>query len=279
MRNSHALATVLLALLLTACGGEKDPAPKAAPQRSAEVLAKAAFFATVREAARARKRGDLEEAMRLYRKALESNAEHEGALVDLARTLRELDRRAEALVVLERLSKSYPKLSRPYFLIAEVLTENPDVTGDELDRAMALYERALEIEPNISGPRLGLARAQRRQGLGGAAEASYRTVLGTNPESQEALTGLGQVLLDRGAPALAVPVLVRSLEVGTKAKGRRDVPSEMDTQKSFDAASLDAPANRAALDALARAARALGGYPDEVPAPFRKSGNGSGDGK
>jgi hypothetical protein len=124
---------------------------------------------------------------------------------------------------------------------------------------------ALEIEPNVSGPRLGLARIQRRRGQLVAAEREYRTVLGTIPESQEALTGLGLILLARQRPSEAVPYLVRSLEVGTKATGRRDVPSEMDTTTSFEGASLETPANREALDGRTRAARALGAYPDASP--------------
>ena len=70
-----------------------SPAQRA--DRTPELAAKAAFFATLREAAKARKRGDLEEAVRLYREAVAAAPEHEGGLVDLARTLREMDRRDE----------------------------------------------------------------------------------------------------------------------------------------------------------------------------------------
>lgn len=265
------LPLLALALALSACGGEPKGDGPAAPsgERSPEVAARAAFFETVRAAARARKRGDFEEAVRLYRQALATNPEHEGSLVDLARTLRELNRSAEALAALEDLHRIRPELSRPHYLIAELLAEQADATEADLTRAVSLYERALEIEPNISGPRLALARAQRRRGHHDLAEAAYRTVLGTNPDSQEALTGLGRALIERGAHREAVPVLVRSLEVGTRAKGRRDVPSEMDTARSFDAASLEAPANQEPLAALARAARHLGGYPASVPQGFR----------
>jgi tetratricopeptide (TPR) repeat protein len=275
---NRALAAVLVAgLLLAGCGAD-ETAPRemtaAETQRRAQAAAKAEFFARTRAAAKARKGGDLEGAVRLYRDALEQDPEHEGALVDLARTLRELGREAEALATLERLREVRPELPRPHFLIAEMLSERSEASAADLTRSVALYEQALEIEPNVSGPRLGLARAQHRRGRLEDAEAAYRTVLGTNPVSQEALTGLGRVLIDRDRAEAAVPHLLRSLEVGTKAKGRRDVPSEMDTATSFDAATLDAPANRAALEALARAARALGGYPDSVPARFRLESGG-----
>ena len=270
MRSALALALVG-ALLGTACG-DSTPSGERAPSeaRQADIARKAAFFAKRREAAQALKEERLQDALRLYEEALAIDPAHEGALVDLARTLRELGRRDDALVVLERLRAAHPRLARPWFLIAEILSEGPDPSAEDLRRAVAFYEQALEIEPNVSGPRLGLARAERARGRLGEAEAAYRTVLGTNPDSRDALTGLGLVLLDARRPAEAVPLLVRALEVGTRATGRRDVPSEMDTAESFDAEALEAPANRQALEALARAARALGGYPPEVPQRFRR---------
>ena len=271
MRTSRSLWALALCLACTACGDDSQGASSPTPpvERSAEVTANAAFFATVRAAGKARKRGDLEEAVRLYREALAAKPEHEASLVDLARTLRELGRRLEGLEVLEQLHRLHPDLSRPHFLLAEVLTENPQAGEADLTRALSLYERALEIEPNISGPRLAMARLHLRRGDAHLAETAYRTVLGTNPDSQEALNGLSLVLLKRSAPAEAVPFLVRSLQIGTRAKGRRDVPSEMDTASSFDAGSLASPANKTALDALARAAKTLGGYPESVPQAFR----------
>jgi tetratricopeptide (TPR) repeat protein len=267
----HGAVALALLCLGTACGGDEPTAQSepSALERTPEIAAKAAFFETVRAAARARKAGALEEAARLYRVALAADPEHEGCLVDLARTLRELGRPEEALVVLERLHGLRRDLPRPSFLIAEILAENDAATDGDLERAVGLDGQALDIEPNVSGPRLGLARVQRRRGLLAAAEEAYRTVLGTNPDSQEALVGLALTLLDRGAPEEAAPLLVRALEIGTRPKGRRDVPSEMDTRASFDAAALDAPANQTALRALARAAEALGAYPDSVPERFR----------
>jgi len=276
MRSSVRYIFLCLTLILAGCGEGQDANGGAndGTQRSPEAAARAAFFVTVREASQARRDGNLQEEVRLLRSALEVDPDHEGCLVDLAHALRKLKQRDAAMDVLARLRKLRPDLSRPYFLMAEVLTEDADAAEADLRRALALYARAQEVEPNVSGPRLGMARAQRRLGLLDEAEGSYRTVLGTNPDSREALVGLGLLLVERERFEAAVPVLVRALEVGTKATGRADVPSEMDTQASFDAASVDAEPNRAAREALARAAKALGGYPDGVPERFRLPADG-----
>lgn len=275
MFRTCAVPVLCLALTLTGCGEDEDAtgASNGTP-RSPEVAARAAFFATVREAAQARRKGDLQEEVRLLRSALEVDPDHEGCLVDLAHALRKLKQTDEAMRLLVHLQKLRPDLARPHFLIAELLTEDADASEADLRRALELYARALEVEPNISGPRLSAARVQRRLGLLDEAEDSYRTVLGTNPDSREALVGLGMLLVERKQFEAAVPVLVRALEVGTKATGRADVPSEMDTKESFDAASIDAEPNRTAREALARAAKALGGYPETVPERFRLTGDG-----
>ncbi len=260
-----------LCLAFVGCGQDTDTADQGSSGEVHvdEARRRAAFFRLRRQAAKALQSGDREEAVRLFRKALESKSDHEGCLVDLAQTLRELNRPDEALEVVERLKQVRPDLPRPYFLMAEVLSGMDASTPAQLEQARALYQEALELEPNVSGPRLALARVELRLGNADAAEAAYRSVLGTNPDSQEALNGLGEILVDGRRAADAVPMLVRSLEIGTRAKGRRDVPSEMDTASSFDAGTLDAAPNQRALKALARAAKLLGGYPESVPARFR----------
>ncbi len=266
------LATALaLVVLVGACGDAAEPTngeAGAAPQRSEEQLARARFFEVYRAAGRAKRGDEIEEALRLYREALDIDPVHEGALVEVVHCLRLLDRPEEAIEVLEELRRLHPELPRPAFLLAEVLAAE-DATDENLRRAARLYEEVLGIEPNVIGPRLGLAGVQGRLGLVDEARESYGIVLAGDPENRPALRGLAAVELASGRPAEALPLLVKALEIGTKAQGRIDVPSEMDTAESFEKGRVESGDNRIAWLMLARCARELGGYPESVPARFR----------
>lgn len=265
-----AAAALLLALAATGgCGGEEPDRPLPASVRTEGERTRARFYEKVQAAARSKRAGDFPGARAHLESALEVDPDHEGSLVELAHVLRLMGRRDEALGVLETLRQKHPDLPRSHGLLAELLADDPEAARKDLQRARALYRHALAMEPNIAGPRLGLARVERRLGALDDAEKSYRTVLGTDPQSVPALVGLAATLLDRGRANDAVPLLVQALELGTRAKGRRDVPSEMDTQASFASSALTAPQNRPALDALRRAARDLGSLPKTVPAPIR----------
>ncbi|MCA9321058.1 MAG: tetratricopeptide repeat protein [Planctomycetes bacterium] len=261
-----------LLVLLVACS--KPPSSEAAPpehdagDRRAAGKSKARLFQFFREASDAKKEGRLEEAIELYHQALELNPEHEGSLVDLSHVYRLLGQRQDAVQVLDRLRRTQPRLPRPYFLLAEVLSEEP-ASAEDLQRAADLYTQALDLEPNVLGPRLGLADVAFRQGHLEDARECFRLALGTDPNCLRALRGLATIHLRSDRPAEAIPLLVKALELGTKAQGRADVPSEMDTQASFADSTITTGENRSAWLALARAAHALGGYPADVPPRFR----------
>ncbi len=265
------LGILVIATLLGGCGDgssdhdSEDSPPKA---RSHVQESRADFFKLYRAASRAKKSGDYQEAVRIYRQALGINPKHEASLVDLSHSLRLLGKNQEACKTLEQLRKFYPKLPRPSFLLADLLSQDGAPIND-LKRASSLYEEVLAIEPNIAGPRLGLARVQKMLGLMKEAESSYQLVLGTDSRSLEALIGLADIHIARQRPAQAVPLLVRALKIGTRAQGRRDVPSEMDTSRSFDTDDIESGKNRHAWLSLARCAQALGGYPATVPTRFR----------
>lgn len=267
----HRACVVLTVLLVAAgCGGSDDSQPSR-PTRSAEETARARFYEHVRNAAGARRREDWDAAVRHLEAALKARPDHEASLVDLAVALRRLKRRDEAIQVLERLRREHPGLPRSHVLLADVLAEPPGASASVLERASELYRHALDMEPNVAGPRLGLARVLLRTGDPAGAEREFRTVLGTDPQNLVALTGLGETMIARDRAGEAVPHLLRALAAGTRAKGRRDVPSEMDTEASFEAGSLASKRNMPALRALRRAREALGRWPEEVPAAVRQA--------
>jgi len=69
---------------------------------------------------------------------------------------------------------------------------------DDLDRAMAAYGRALEIEPGLADAHLNLGRLRHELGDLTAAERHYRTALDIRPDEPTTAFNLGVVLQDLG---------------------------------------------------------------------------------
>jgi len=269
------LVLLLCLLCLSGCGADEDSGGQAAPAgkedgRGKEIgRERARFFSALRAGERAEKAGRLEEALSHYEKALTLRPVHETATLGVVRILSARGDREGALLLLERLREARPEIDRPAFLMGELLvSERPGFAPDPW-RALACFEETCRANPHDSGPWLRLAHVQLMLGDAEGAQRSYRTVLGTNPKSVEALVGLAGIALDSDRPKVAVPLLLRALDAGTRASGRADVPSEMDTHASFVDAEATSAKNIRAFVALARAVRALGGYPEEVPRRFR----------
>jgi len=260
-----------MCLVALGCGDNSDTVPDVKAERSADDLARARFYEHVGRASEARRKKDWAASVRHLQAALAERSDHEASLVELASALTRLGRREDAVVILERLRKAHPDLPRSHVLLADVLAENAESSAADLPRAESLYRHALQMEPNIVGPRIGLARVLLRQRRFEASGDEYATVLGTDPHNLDALTGVGRTLLARDRAAEAVPWLLKAVDAGTRASGRRDVPAEMDTRASFEATPLSAPRLRPALEALRRARDLLGGWPDDVPEAVRRA--------
>jgi len=265
------IALLIALVLLCGCGEDQKPAEPShtSPEADAAVEAKVKFFAVYRKARRAHKTGQSQQAESLLREALLLQPMHEAATLLLVELRALAGDREESLAILRKLRKARPELDRPASLMAQILADTRPGWTPDPERAVTLFEEACRRNPNNSGPWLDLARVQRMSGNTDAARHSYETVLGTHVDSPLALLGLASLKLAESRPAAAVSFLVRALRAGTVAQGRKDVPSEMDTADSFAAGLATSGRNITALIALARAARALGAYPDEVPGRFR----------
>lgn len=77
------------------------------------------------------------------------------------------------------------------------------------DDAIDAYEAALAIQPGSVAVTLGLAEAERRQGLQGKALHYYREALERDPQNIAAISGEGAALVEKGAVEKAKRNLTR----------------------------------------------------------------------
>jgi tetratricopeptide (TPR) repeat protein len=84
---------------------------------------------------------------------------------------------------------------------------------DDLDRAMAAYGRALEIEPGLADAHLNLGRLRHELGDLTAAERHYRAALDAQPDEPTTAFNLGVVLQDLGRLESAAAAYEKALEL------------------------------------------------------------------
>src|SRR5260221_5842660 len=96
---------------------------------------------------------------------------------------------AAAVTPLQRAVELLPAQSRPRMLLGQAYEKSGD-----LKNAASAYESALALDPNDSETSLHLAQLYLRQNRAADAEGKFRAVLSSEPESQPALVGLAQTL-------------------------------------------------------------------------------------
>ena len=154
------LAMGALAVAL-ACGEKKAPPP---PTRtsSAPALSQAekdrirAFWATYGKARDLKLTGKWEEAIPIYRQALDLDPRHEDTLYGLANCHFELDQFEEALKALQRLVEVNPMSHRGYDQMGAVHACPLGTDTFDLAAAETALNRAIEINPEESGALLRL---------------------------------------------------------------------------------------------------------------------------
>ncbi len=104
---------------------------------------------------------------------------------------------AAAISPLQRAVELLPTQSRPRTLLGLAY----DKSGDQKNAAIA-YEGALSLDPKDTETSLHLAQLYLRQNRAADAEARFRAVLSSQPQSQPALVGLAQSLeIEKNAEA------------------------------------------------------------------------------
>ncbi|HWR98929.1 MAG TPA: tetratricopeptide repeat protein [Candidatus Methanoperedens sp.] len=150
-------------------------------------------------------RGDFAQAERRYREAIAINPGYATAHLNLANTLRESRREAEArdeFLEALRLAPTSADVHRGDggLLLAGALA----ALGRDAE-AIPLYREALRENPRQPVVLINLGLALAGQGALGEAIARYREALAIDPASFEAHVNLGNALAVSGSPAAAVP--------------------------------------------------------------------------
>ncbi len=104
--------------------------------------------------------------------------------------------------------------------VASDLAEREKASGDVVS-AVALYRRALVMDPNQ--PKVAVSLGDALIETGASAEASdvFRGVLAKSPKNAEAMTGLGIALVRLGQTAPAAEILHKALDLMPTARGYR----------------------------------------------------------
>jgi len=214
-----AMLVSVLALLMTACAGEKNATPPAAgvaapPSVEAAPVPPVVLPDLSRISASARKQ------LRDAHASLE--ARKQGAAIpprDLAAAYGELGtllmasgfHAAAEACFLNAQTLDGDEIRWPYYL-GHVYT-----AGGDADKAAASFARALKLQPRDLPTLVWLGRAELDRGRAAEAERHFENALALQPRAPSALAGLGQVALAKQEYARAVGYLEQALAIDAKA--------------------------------------------------------------
>ncbi|HEY7311031.1 MAG TPA: tetratricopeptide repeat protein [Gemmataceae bacterium] len=191
-------------------------------------------IASLDEAIACHQRGEVDQAIRMYRQILDSQPDHADALHLLGVVSLQRGRAKQAIELIQRaitlapsesvfhgnLGEAYrtcgqlQRAAACYQVALRLKPNSPDVatnfglllmqTGQPA-KAAVLFRRALQDEPNAAATHNGLGNACRVQGDIEQALTHFRRAVELNPQLPFARTNLGQMLLDLGRPHEALP--------------------------------------------------------------------------
>jgi Tfp pilus assembly protein PilF len=128
------------------------------------------------------------EAIPEYKKVLELKPELYEAELNLGIILLRQKMAAEAVPYLEAAAKQKPAVYRPVFFLAEGLRES-----GQPDKAEPYYKSATELDPKSAAAELGLARTMVKQNRLTDAEPHFRKAAELDPAFRDALLELGSL--------------------------------------------------------------------------------------
>ena len=264
-------AALFLSGLLSACG---DPPPVPGPAADFAHDGRAAMADAVGRAKKAETAGDGAGAEEAWEAALARDPDHASALYATARLRRDRGDAAGALERLRSLLRLDPHAGRAHLLAAEVLSDPGSGAVRDLAAAEIEARRALDLNPEESGPYLALGRVLWLAGKNGPAAETLASAARMNPRDTESRSLLGVLHLRSGERDRAGMRFREALRAGRPAgaEAGADVPGEGDTTDSLDP---DRPPTEGEL--RASAGLALLGHPpagaregDPLPGDLRR---------
>jgi predicted O-linked N-acetylglucosamine transferase (SPINDLY family) len=140
-----------------------------------------------------RNRGQIDAAMASYRSALEINPNAATAHYNLAVVLREIGRLDDAITHYGQALKIDPAFTEAHLNIGNAFGEL-----GRLEDALTSYRRASELRSSYADAHYNMANVLARLGRPAEAEASYRRTIELRPDAAEVHSNLGNTLQDLG---------------------------------------------------------------------------------
>ena len=200
------------------------------------------------------KKGDLDEAIKEFDKAIQLRPDHMESQVNAAVALIDKGMLDEAIVRLNELLKLDPKHSHAHGSLGVVLARKGD-----LDEAVAHFRTALELNPNYLEAHANLAKILRQRGRLKEATVHFRTASQLDVEAPQGFFNLGNVLLAQGMLDEAIVQFRKSVEVEPRfVDGRVILGNALAAKGAFEPALAEleqavalAPKNFKAVNDLA----------------------------
>ncbi len=153
--------------------------------------------------------GHWRSAIKNYRRALESDAEHVRAESNLGALLAAFGDGEKALEHCRRAVEKSPKSWAAHRLLGRCL-----VQVEDFDEAMHAYADAFDLNPAAVELCVDIARVWQENGDIGEAAVWYRSALDLQPDDGAAHAGLASVFLDQGQSARALAILDEIIKSG-----------------------------------------------------------------
>ena len=216
--------------------------------------------------------GDVAGAERLYRRILDEDANHTGALCNLGVIVSKTDQ-SEAARLYTTAIAANPGLKDAHFNLGNLYRK----LGRPQDAAHA-YQTALRIDPNNSRIYLNLGLAVSDSGDWGSAIECFRRAVGLEPTLPDAYNLLGDALGRTGRPDDAIEVFREfTAHCPDDPRGHHNLGFYLASKGDYDAAVLELefalklrPEYPEALNSLGVALEALG-RADEAQAHYRQA--------
>lgn len=198
-------------------------------------------------------------AVRLYREAVAASPADSEARYNLAVTLQEAGRPAEALVAIVESIQRDPRRPEAHSVLGIALA-----AAGKPAAALAEFDLAVRLDPRNPAAHNNRGNVLRPLGRLSEAEAAYRRAIALAPAYAEPWNGLGALEVERSNPAAALPFFEKALALAPayhEARLNRGIALETlgDTRQAVDAYRdfLDAAGNDPAFAAQRQVARQL----------------------